>query len=68
MGEVSTQVDRLIAVAYKPHETIRALMKEIVPEYCEPKRIERLDAGSTGTTGSHVATGSTAVSQENAEQ
>ena len=68
MGEVSTQVDRLIAVAYKPQETIRALMKEIVPEYCEPKRIERLDAGSTGTTGSHVATGSTAVSQENAEQ
>ena len=62
--EVASQVDRLINAAYKPHETIRSLMKEIVPEYREPgasEGSERRDTGSTGVTGTHIA----AVNKEN---
>lgn len=66
--EVAAQVDGLIAVAYEPHNKIRALMKKIVPEYCEPQKNERLDAGSVGSaTRSHIVTGNTVVSKENTE-
>ena len=66
--EVAAQVDSLIAVAYEPHNKIRALMKKIVPEYCEPQKNERLDAGSVGSaTRSHIVTGNTVVNKENTE-
>ena len=66
--EVAAQVDGLIAVAYEPHNKIRALMKKIVPEYCEPQKNERLDAGSVGSaTRSHIVTGNTVVNKENTE-
>ena len=56
--EVASQVDRLIKAAYKPHESIRALMKEIVPEYREPgaekTSHERVDSGRLGITDAHI--------------
>lgn len=67
LDEVASQVDRLVAVAYKSHETIRALMKEIVPEYREPVKKERLDARAVKATGSHISTGNPGFSKENTE-
>ena len=52
--EVASQVERLIAVAYEPHQKIREVMKEIVPEYCEPQQNQRLDNGATGIANSHI--------------
>ena len=67
-GVVASQVDRLIAAAYKPHDKIRSLMKEIVPEYNEPKTgtvsSERLDPGTIKVARRHV----TSTSKENTKQ
>ena len=54
LEEVASQVERLIAVAYEPHQKIREVMKEIVPEYCEPQQNQRLDNGATGIANSHI--------------
>jgi len=67
-GEVASQVERLVAAAYESHVKIRALMKEIVPEYREPGKNERLDSGAVRNISSHITTGNnTAVGKENAE-
>ena len=67
-GVVASQVDRLIAAAYKPHDKIRSLMKEIVPEYNEPKTdtntSERMDSGTIKVARRHV----TSTSKENTKQ
>lgn len=66
-GEVASQVERLIAAAYQPHDSIRKLMKEIVPEYHEPNlgtKSERVDPSAAGVAGAHLP----AVTKENSKQ